>query len=105
MAEEYHQDYLNKNPQGYCHIDLESFQRAKEIIVDPYLYVNNFNKDLSESKRKLPLKVIIQKDHSLMNIGIIFLMESIGILLVENLCFHQRISLGQAAVGQVFLSL
>lgn len=21
-AEEYHQDYLNKNPGGYCHIDL-----------------------------------------------------------------------------------
>lgn len=51
LAEEYHQDYLNKNPQGYCHIDLESFQRAKEIIVDPYLYVNNFNKDLSEQKK------------------------------------------------------
>ncbi len=22
LAEEYHQDYLDKNPQGYCHIDL-----------------------------------------------------------------------------------
>lgn len=53
LAEEYHQDYLNKNPQGYCHIDLESFQRAKEIIVDPYLYVNNFNKDLSEEQKKI----------------------------------------------------
>ena len=21
-AEEYHQDYLNKNPQGYCHINM-----------------------------------------------------------------------------------
>ena len=21
-AEEYHQDYLKKNPRGYCHIDL-----------------------------------------------------------------------------------
>ena len=22
-AEEYHQDYLNKNPNGYCHIDIQ----------------------------------------------------------------------------------
>jgi len=24
LAEEYHQDYLKKNPSGYCHIDLNS---------------------------------------------------------------------------------
>ena len=24
LAEEYHQNYLDKNPNGYCHIDLES---------------------------------------------------------------------------------
>lgn len=23
-AEEYHQDYLKKNPGGYCHIDLDA---------------------------------------------------------------------------------
>jgi len=22
-AEEYHQDYLDKNPNGYCHIDIQ----------------------------------------------------------------------------------
>ncbi|MEG0069151.1 MAG: peptide-methionine (S)-S-oxide reductase MsrA [Cetobacterium sp.] len=31
LAEEYHQDYLKKNPNGYCHIDLS---KAEEIIVD-----------------------------------------------------------------------
>jgi methionine-S-sulfoxide reductase len=25
-AEEYHQDYLDKNPHGYCHIDLNGFR-------------------------------------------------------------------------------
>lgn len=30
-AEEYHQDYLRKNPNGYCHIDVE---KAKDIIID-----------------------------------------------------------------------
>jgi len=29
-AEEYHQDYLYKNPKGYCHIPYEVFKKAKE---------------------------------------------------------------------------
>lgn len=29
-AEEYHQDYLNKNPDGYCHLPLELFRFARE---------------------------------------------------------------------------
>ena len=28
-AETYHQSYLDKNPQGYCHVPLAAFQRAK----------------------------------------------------------------------------
>ena len=29
-GEEYHQDYLDKNPSGYCHINLELFELAKK---------------------------------------------------------------------------
>lgn len=29
-AEEYHQDYLDKNPQGYCHLPLELFKMARD---------------------------------------------------------------------------
>lgn len=29
-AEEYHQDYLYKNPEGYCHLTLETLRLAKE---------------------------------------------------------------------------
>ena len=29
-AEEYHQDYLDKNPNGYCHLPLELFEFAKK---------------------------------------------------------------------------
>lgn len=29
-AEEYHQDYLDKKPQGYCHLPLELFEFAKK---------------------------------------------------------------------------
>ncbi len=35
LAEEYHQDYLKKNPNGYCHIDLN---QANSIIIDPKDY-------------------------------------------------------------------
>ena len=28
-AEEYHQDYLDKNPNGYCHLPIELFQMAR----------------------------------------------------------------------------
>lgn len=35
LAEDYHQDYLKKNPNGYCHIDLGL---ADEIIIDPARY-------------------------------------------------------------------
>lgn len=30
-AEDYHQDYLDKNPGGYCHIRPELFRLAKEV--------------------------------------------------------------------------
>ncbi|MBR5019263.1 MAG: peptide-methionine (S)-S-oxide reductase MsrA [Bacteroidales bacterium] len=28
-AEDYHQDYLNKNPEGYCHLPLDLFRLAR----------------------------------------------------------------------------
>lgn len=33
-AEEYHQKYLDKNPNGYCHIRQDKFEKAKAAI-DP----------------------------------------------------------------------
>ena len=37
-AEKYHQDYLEKNPGGYCHITSKDFERAAKSIVDPAKY-------------------------------------------------------------------
>ena len=37
-AEDYHQDYLDKNPYGYCHITDEEFDLVANIIVDPGNY-------------------------------------------------------------------
>lgn len=33
-AEEYHQDYLDKNPNGYCHIPVQAFQTINDLIRD-----------------------------------------------------------------------
>jgi len=30
-AEEYHQDYLIKNPEGYCHVSREQYRKVKEL--------------------------------------------------------------------------
>jgi peptide methionine sulfoxide reductase msrA/msrB len=35
LAEDYHQDYLEKNPNGYCHIDLNL---VKNVEIDPKSY-------------------------------------------------------------------
>jgi peptide methionine sulfoxide reductase msrA/msrB len=34
-AEEYHQDYLDKNPGGYCHIPIKEIQLFSRIAIDP----------------------------------------------------------------------
>jgi peptide methionine sulfoxide reductase msrA/msrB len=37
-AEEYHQDYLEKNPDGYCHVDFSTLEDDGPVTVDPSLY-------------------------------------------------------------------
>lgn len=37
-AEEYHQNYLDKNPGGYCHIPGFMFEKAAEAVVSPAAY-------------------------------------------------------------------
>lgn len=32
LAEEYHQKYLDKNPNGYCHIGIDKFEKAKSAV-------------------------------------------------------------------------
>jgi peptide methionine sulfoxide reductase msrA/msrB len=37
-AEDYHQDYLDKNPGGYCHIPPAAFKKAAQLRVDAGKY-------------------------------------------------------------------
>ena len=48
LAEEYHQDYLKKNPNGYCHINLD---KADEIIIDPKDYPKPSDEELKKRPR------------------------------------------------------
>jgi peptide methionine sulfoxide reductase msrA/msrB len=53
-AEEYHQKYLDKNPDGYCHIGREKIAKAAQASVDPTQYQHadkqNLRKTLSEQQ-------------------------------------------------------
>ena len=37
-AEEYHQNYLEKNPNGYCHIPWKAMKLFAELTIDPQDY-------------------------------------------------------------------
>ncbi len=45
-AEAYHQDYLDKNPGGYCHITQKQFVLAANAIVDPADYPRPSDDDI-----------------------------------------------------------
>ena len=56
IAEEYHQDYLAKNPNGYCHIDLNladkpldpASQSNDQIFIDPHNYHRPSDQELKQ---------------------------------------------------------
>lgn len=52
LAEDYHQDYLEKNPNGYCHTDFSSLSNVtlppSTLKVDPTLYRKPSDADLRE---------------------------------------------------------
>ena len=55
-AEEYHQDYLDKNPNGYCHINLSL---ADEPIVRSEKYKRKNDEELKESLTPLQYDVTV----------------------------------------------
>ena len=50
IAEEYHQKYLDKNPEGYCHIGAAKFEQAKNAVDPSKRFVK---KPLEELKMNL----------------------------------------------------
>ncbi|GAB1536733.1 peptide-methionine (R)-S-oxide reductase MsrB [Geovibrio sp. ADMFC3] len=55
LAEEYHQDYLKKNPNGYCHISFDSLDEVQvehKGIVDPQKYKKPSDAELKKMLTK-----------------------------------------------------
>lgn len=60
-AEEYHQDYLDKNPSGYCHIPTHLFELAKKANAKPQ-YTAPDKKELKE--RLTPLQYQVTQENA-----------------------------------------
>ena len=54
LAEDYHQDYLKKNPNGYCHIDLS---KADSMIIDENKYTKLSDDELKTKLTEKQYKV------------------------------------------------
>jgi peptide methionine sulfoxide reductase msrA/msrB len=61
LAEEYHQDYLEKNPNGYCHIDL-SILDEQEVFIDPANYSRPTDEELKARLTKEQYAVTVNND-------------------------------------------
>lgn len=58
LAEKYHQDYLEKNPNGYCHVEFDSLE-DQEIpsVIDPADYPKPGDKELKAKLTEAQYKV------------------------------------------------
>lgn len=56
-AEEYHQDYLDKNPEGYCHIDPSLFEMARNTRIIPTQSPRPADKELRATLTPLQYEV------------------------------------------------
>ena len=58
VAEEYHQDYLEKNPDGYCHVEFDTLE-DQEIpsVIDAADYPKPSDKELKEKLTKAQYQV------------------------------------------------
>ncbi len=59
-AEEYHQNYLDKNPGGYCHISSRYFDSAKYAIVDPFEYSAPQKESLKQNLNAMQYEVTMK---------------------------------------------
>ena len=57
LAEEYHQDYLGKNPKGYCHIDLNLAKKPLEARKNEPKFIKPSDEELRENLSEISYKV------------------------------------------------
>lgn len=56
-AEAYHQDYLRKNPGGYCHVSPKLFSQVAQITVDAAAYTRPSSAELAAALSPLQFQV------------------------------------------------
>jgi peptide methionine sulfoxide reductase msrA/msrB len=61
LAEEYHQDFLVKNPNAYCHIDMSILDDLSSLV-DPALYSRPSDKEIKEKLTEEQYKVAVLDD-------------------------------------------
>jgi peptide methionine sulfoxide reductase msrA/msrB len=91
IAEEYHQDYLQKNPNGYCHISFDSVEE-EQIVIEEDLYPKPTDEQI---KAKLMIMTFLIKK----------IKEFTLISSLENLYSHQMINMIQVVDGQALQNL
>ena len=53
LAEEYHQDYLEKNPNGYCHVEFDALENQEiPSLIDPALYPKPSDEEIKKMLTK-----------------------------------------------------
>ena len=62
LAEEYHQDYLEKNPDGYCHVEFDTLEDQEtdgdtQSLIDPALYPKPSDEELKEKLTDIQYEV------------------------------------------------
>ncbi|MGL5259375.1 MAG: bifunctional peptide-methionine (S)-S-oxide reductase MsrA/peptide-methionine (R)-S-oxide reductase MsrB [Lachnospiraceae bacterium] len=63
LAEEYHQDYLKKNPNGYCHIDVSSAEETSlELAINSKEYAVPTKEYLKEHLSDIQYRVTQEND-------------------------------------------
>ena len=102
-AEDYHQDYLKKNPNGYCHINVN---QAASPVIDASAYHKPNREELKESLSP-EAYAVTQENGTERPLRVRFgISLSLGFMLMWRLVSHSfrpRTSLIQPVVGQVSL--
>ncbi|MGI2329011.1 peptide-methionine (R)-S-oxide reductase MsrB [Planococcus sp. YIM B11945] len=63
LAEEYHQDYLEKNPNGYCHVEFDSLEdQDVPALIDPARYPKPSDEVLKEKLTTAQYQVTQKND-------------------------------------------
>lgn len=63
LAEEYHQDYLEKNPDGYCHIEFDSLEDQEiPALIDPADYPKPSDEELKATLTEAQFNVTQKND-------------------------------------------